>query len=135
VLVRIAAEHLPLVWELVQPHLERVVERTGERYSLKGVAENILAHRWQLWGAWDERALAYRAVAGTEVYNEVSGLLCCNVLFASGLEAERWTPLLAGIEEQARHMGCKRMLMMARKGWARRLPDYKMTHVVLEKGL
>jgi hypothetical protein len=37
------------------------------------------------------------------------------------------------LERYATAQGCNGMRIYGRKGWARKLPDYKMTHVLLEK--
>lgn len=43
--------------------------------------------------------------------------------------------LLAEIESWARGIGCKKVLFTGRKGWARRIADYKVTTITMEKGL
>ena len=46
-----------------------------------------------------------------------------------------WLPLLAGIETYASAAGCACVRIMGRKGWARALPTYRTTRIVLEKEL
>jgi hypothetical protein len=52
---------------------------------------------------------------------------------AKGMAA--WLPLLAGIETYASAAGCACVRIMGRKGWARALPTYRTTRIVLEKEL
>lgn len=117
---------------MVQPFLESIAERSDGRYSVPGMLDRISRQDWQLWMVWDGTP---RAVVLTELYRDISGLMCCMVRACTGHGAKDWTPLLSQIEDWARENGCQRMDMLARKGWARHLPDYKMSHVFLEKVL
>ena len=53
----------------------------------------------------------------------------------AGAGMAAWLPLLAGIETYARAAGCASVRIMGRKGWARALPTYRTTRIVLEKEL
>lgn len=120
---------LNLVWPHVAPWIaERVVARSNGEFSLEGIAERLLTGEWQLWVVFDG---SYRAVLATELTKE--GI--ARVHFATGRGAEDWKHLIGEIEEWARDNGSSRLRMYARKGWAKHLPDFKMTHVVLEKDL
>lgn len=117
---------------MVAPLMEAICERSQGRYSVPGMLERFAKGEWILWIVWDG---SVRAIVGTELYRDVSGMKCCMIRFATGRQAATWTHLLREIEDWARGEGCQRLDMIARKGWARHLPDYKMTHVVLEKEL
>jgi hypothetical protein len=39
------------------------------------------------------------------------------------------------IEQYARSQGCNKILALGRKGWLRKLPDFRATLVVIEKEL
>lgn len=132
VLQAIPPQHLGEVFPLVAPLMEKIVERYQGRFSIPGMLEHFARAEWQLWVVWDG---SVRAIVGTELYREVSGLKCCKIQFATGREAAGWTHLLGQIEAWARDEGCARMDMIARKGWAKHLPEYKMTHIWLEKDL
>lgn len=71
----------------------------------------------------------------TELYTDVGGNRCCMIRFCSGEGANDWLHLLVKIELWAKAEGCKFLDMDARKGWAKHLPDYKVTHWVLQKAL
>ncbi len=131
-LAAIPAEHIGEVFPLVRGLIESVAERSDGRYSVPGMLELFARGTWVLWIVWDGDV---RAIVGTEIYNDVSGMRCCMIRFATGREAKGWTHLLAEIEDYARANGCERLDMLARKGWAKHLPDYKITHVALEKDL
>lgn len=131
-LAAIPAEHIGEVFPLVRVLIEGVAERSDGRYSVPGMLELFARGTWLLWVVWDG---GVRAIVGTEIYHDVSGMRCCMIRFATGREAKGWTHLLAEIEDYARAQGCERLDMLARKGWAKHLPDYKITHVAMEKDL
>lgn len=133
---RIAAvppDQLSDVFPHVRDMLESVVDRSEGRYSLQAILKRLLAKEWILWVIGDGSTV--RGLVITELYLDVSGMRCCMVRVATGSGAKELMPLLGVIEDWARADGCVKLDMMARKGWARHLKDYRMTHVVLEKTL
>lgn len=120
---------LPLVAAL----LDGVIERSRGRYSLPAVLALIARGEWVLWVVWDVASRQIKAIVGTEIYHEVSGMRCLTVRFCTGHGAKGWTHLLEEIEAYARREKCERVDMLARKGWAAHLPDYKLSHVFLER--
>ncbi len=125
---RVVGEVVPLVL----PLLEAIVARSDGRYSVPGMLEQFARENWQLWIVWDG---SVRAIVATELYFDVSKMKCCTIRFATGRGAAGWSPLISQIEDWARDEGCVKIDMTARKGWARHLPAYKLSHVFLEKGL
>ncbi len=132
ILRQIPTPLLSWIWPRVIDHLQSVIERTEGRWTLDTVADDLIAERWQLWVVWDG---SVAAVVATELFFEASGQKAARIVFTTGQRARDWTPLIAELEAWARNEGCLRLEMLARKGWARHLPDYKMTHVLLEKDL
>ena len=50
--------------------------------------------------------------------------------------AGAYTPrLMEEMEAWGRHVGCRDAFFSGRRGWARRLPDYKIESVTMQKGL
>lgn len=131
-LVAVPPQHLAEVFPMVRDLMERVADRSGGRYSASGMLDKFLRGDWILWLVWDGTP---RAIVGTELYLEMTGIKCCMIRFATGHGAKDWVPLLEQIEDWAREEGCTYVDCLARKGWARHLPDYRMSHVFLEKGL
>lgn len=134
-----AAELVPIepgkvrdVFPAVRGLIEAVAERSGGRWSVSGLLERFMRGDWQLWIVWDGRV---RAIVATELYREMTGIKCCMIRFCTGSGAAEWSHLLAKIEDFARAEGCVYLDMLARKGWAKHLPDYKLTHVELQKEL
>lgn len=132
-LVAVAPDRVPDVLRIpaVRGLLIELVERHHGELSLKGIYQRLMTD-WVLWLVWTGEV---KAVLATELYFDVGGMKRCRIPFCTGSGAKQWVHLLAEIEAWARAEGCKKLDVIARKGWARQLPDYKMTHVLLEKAL
>jgi hypothetical protein len=59
----------------------------------------------------------------------------CTIVACGGRARARWLPLIATLEAFARAEGCRAIRILGRRGWARLLPDYATTRVLLEKHL
>lgn len=132
-LVAVPPQMLERLWSVLAPRFDDVLRR-APGLTLEAMVRNIAGGQWQLWMAWRDN-VGPAAIAGTELVRNDDGSLMCSVLFCTGDGAREFSPLLVPIENWARSEGCTRMKAVTRKGWARHLTDYKMTHVVLEKDL
>ena len=127
----IPTEHVDRVWPLVEGLLIEAADRSRGSMTIEGITDRLTKGDWQLWVVWDGSVVA---VAATEVYHSLAGDKFCAICLVNG--GLRWMHLLEDLERWAREvMGCKRMQMFAAKRWAKRLPEYKMRHVMLEKDL
>jgi hypothetical protein len=131
-LVQIPTRAIVEVFPTIKGWLEGLAERSGGRWSVSGLLQKFVAGDWQLWMVWDGKP---RAIVGTELYLEMTGMKCCMIRFCTGSGAPEWQHLLGNIEDWARLEGCSYLDMLARKGWAKHLPEYKLTHVELERDL
>lgn len=131
-LVAIPPADMPRVLPMVSRLLEKVIARSHGRYSLEGVVPRLLRGEWHLWVVWDGSP---KAIVATDLYTDVGGNKACMIRFCSGEDAGSWTHLLVKIEMWAKAEGCRFIDMDARKGWAKHLPDYTVTHWVLQKAL
>lgn len=96
-----------------------------DRFGLHGSDEWVqrcrddLAQLWRVNGCW----------AITEVFESKRGTVCHIVAMAGDFTHQA----MAEIEQWAREVGCALVHFTGRKGWARRLPDYTPTAIVMEK--
>lgn len=132
ILRQVPVPYLRQVFPHVVGMLSSVVDRSDGRWTLEDMAGRFVRGEWQMWVVYDGE---YRAVLATELFIEASGMKNARVVFCTGIWAKQWVGLIAQIEDWARDMGCRKLEMLARKGWARHLEDYKLTHVQLEKDL
>lgn len=128
----IPAETVEKVLPLVDGHLNEVIARSRGRLDRDAIIASFRNDHAQLWMIWSDRLLA---VGATEIIVEASGMKVCVILFLNGENSLDWLHLIADLEAWAKHQGCSRITGHMRKGWAKRMPDYRMTHVCLEKDL
>ncbi len=121
-----------LVDHLVARLLAKAVERSRGKQDGDDIAAAIETGRMQLWLLAAPGQIA--AIALTEI-SEYPRKKVCRVIACVGEGRERWQHHLAGIEDWAKEIGCDGMELVARKGWARVMSDYELTHVMLEKGI
>ena len=126
---------LDRAWPLVEAMIADACARAG-LFSAASVLKWLQADEMQLW-------LAGRVVDGKPVVDAVAVTEMLQFEFAkafkvflvTGNDLDRWLPHLAAMEAWAKEMGCTRVIHEARKGYARKLRDYRLTHVILEKPL
>lgn len=88
----------------------------------------------QLWIVWGD---GVRAVFGTYLYESGHKEMLARGLFCTGKEMGEWVHLIRDLEAWGRAEGCKRLKLLARRGWERALKEYgyRVTHVELSKEL
>lgn len=137
VLARVPRRNLPDVLPAVRKRIESVVEQSEGRYSLAGLEKALMEGRWTLWIVLqqvDGKAVD-RAVMASQILESVSGQKIASIAFLTGENRKTWLHLVSEFEKAMKAEGCTRMEMTVRKGWQRELPDYRMSHVLLEKDL
>lgn len=130
-------EHLPFIWPLARPHLEKPLSRQKvRRYELPDILEGLLNGTGRLWVSWNEDQKAVEAAIVTEIikYPRISEL---RLWLIGGRNMKAW-----GIEARdlletfARDMGCGVMTGGDRKGWVRFGGEgWEETGVTFEKRL
>jgi len=135
-LVFIPRRHTENVWPIIETFVEKGIEASfKDRYTVEALKKLVLDGTWHLWVAWEIDKQKPHAIMMTELYNELSGIKVGSVRFLSGINRKNWLGLLPELERQMQEVGVVKFEMWARKGWARDLEDYKITHVLLEKDL
>jgi len=128
----IPRENIESVQPLIAEHLKSVVERSRGKLTPDEIVEAFISGKYQLWLIWNGSLLA---VGATELTKVASGLKICTIHFLTGENSLSWLHLIGDLEQWAKAQGCGLMKGYMRKGWAKRLPDYHLTHVSLEKEL
>lgn len=126
-------EAMRAVWPHVSRRLLNIAENSHGEMTLESIARRLADKHWQLWVVSEKTNIVGCVV--TEVSLADSGLKMCTIRACVGEDATRWQHLLDEVEQWAQANGCQKINTWARKGWARRLPEYKLTHVMLEKVL
>ena len=133
-LVAIEPEDLGSVWAIIEPMVLKTLDGMNGRHTMQSLLSEVMERDLALWGVVNERD-GLKALVGTQLMVASSGLKSLAIRFTVGKHLNEWVYLLDQLEDYARQNGCQRVETWARKGWAKHLPDYKLTHVLLEKDL
>jgi len=125
-LVRIPPEYGWRVWPLCHAFIEAACE--GAEWTAPELAEAVVNDQMQLWFVSNEQTTAASVV--TRIAGEVCFIVACG-----GNGMANWLGLLDELEAWAKQQGCSIMRLIGRKGWKRKLNDYRETRVVLDKRL
>lgn len=116
--------------------VEDLVTQAVDRDGLYG-AEDILGllkkGLMRLWVAGSKEKGA-EAIAVTEILQFPRGSVF-SIILCTGQDRERWVSHLRAMEAWAKEQGCVRSRPITRKGWAKDLADYRLTHYFWEKRL
>ena len=112
-------------WKRLRHHILAALEHAGDTHTEHDILDLLRNDQAQFWPA-DNSAMV------TEIVGYPNGSHC-RIWLAGGnydelreLERDRLIPW-------ARQRGCRRIELVGRKGWARRLKDYKEVAVVMAK--
>lgn len=137
-LVQIPPEVAPKVWPLAAPMLAKAIEYTNGATSADSVLKGIIEKTKQLWMVVIEDAeIKNKAVAAgiTSLQINDDGSKTANIELFGGENMKAWFALKGDFEAWARDEGCSDVRLWARKGWAKHLPDYDLTHYIMRKDL
>ena len=115
---------VPHVWKLYRIPVELALQRGNVGTAIEDVESWLFAGLAQLW-------IARVGVAVTQLTGRGSDKLCTIVAFTG--DFHRCVEHLASLEQFAEEEGCTKMVILGRKGWRRRLCDYREPYIVLEK--
>ena len=132
-LVALPVDLLAAKWRDLAPWLEAVAENSNRRFTAEGIARKIASGDWQLWAVVTGKM---DAIVATSIGEEPSGLKTLTIIFANGMRARNWAHLVSVLETWAKRVhSVDRVDILARKGWVKHLPHYRMTHVMLERDI
>jgi hypothetical protein len=110
---------------------DAVAESRG-KLSVESVIKAIQSGDWKLFAVVSRQV---DAICIVEIYREMSGLKTMAIKICTGARAHAWVHLVDEIAAEAKRQGCGKLIAIARKGWAKHLADFKLTHVMLERDL
>lgn len=120
------------VFPHVEHWIENVAERSRGRMNADDIKGFVLSGLMNLWIILEDGKPLAMVLGETIQFPRLKEyrLVAC-----VGEHKDKWLPLLADIEEWARSTGCTAISAVARKGWAKSLSNYTLTHVYLERAL
>ena len=123
--------NLAEVWPKVES-LIREAMRRGNLSRFSDVVQSLADGHSTLWVACEDQEIIAAAVARIA---QTEWRRVCEIVALGGKDRGKWLSFEPEIERWAREQSCSAMRIMGRKGWAKVLPDYRVTRIVLEKEL
>lgn len=120
---------VPTLW----PHVAHLIRRAmarGRMGRFADVEADVLGSNAWLWLAIENSVVLAAAV--TKVTQE-DGERLCTIVACAGHDWTKFGRLIGGLEDYARAEGCSAVEFCGRPGWMRRLPDYRVTKIVMRK--
>lgn len=105
------------------------IDESSDSVGLDEILKQLESKKAQLFVFKGEELLS--AWVTTIEFSETCKWL--RVMWAGGKDMDRWLHYLESIEQWAKSIGCSRSIVYGRKGWVKKLKDYKQTAVILEK--
>ena len=135
--VIIPTENVEEAWQLVDKHIQKALERSGEHYNSADIKNNCLENCMQLWLGWDnDEEKSHYCTAITQILKRPNSKVC-NIFIATGREMKKWVHVMDEIAKWSDIQKCTHVESWARPGWERVLKQYQFnkTHVLLERKL
>jgi hypothetical protein len=128
-LARVARQRVPEVWPLVADRLRAAYLRTDLEHT-SSLENDVLHAGAMLWIAGKGSTIEAAAVSKLVRTNRN---LVCVITACGGADMSRWLSHIETIEGWARTQGAAKIRLYGRKGWARKLKNYLVSNVVLER--
>jgi hypothetical protein len=116
------------VWKAVHGAIAHALRRGNVGSEIEQVERDLFNELAQLWVASSGVAVTQITKSRHRDYRT-----CTLIVFAG--DYARCIEYLPTLEQFGRREGCSRFVILGRKGWKRRLADYRQPYVVLEKEL
>lgn len=137
VLHLVPVEFVGAAW---QGAVDELVSAACDRDGLYGADDLFsalckgLMRLWVAGSKKDGGEVVIEAVAVTEIL-QFPRMKAFGIVICTGQDRQRWVSHLRTMEAWAKEQGCGMSRPITRKGWAKDLSDYRLTHYVWEKRL
>ena len=135
-LIALSVNDLPRVWDLIEPELIRACEESRGEFTVPGILHNMGLHdgieRWRLLALVRDDDVQAVMVVCVTLRGDGKRIMDC--LLAGGENAGDWIKVDPEFDAFAKHNGCTAVrIPCARKGWAKKLPHWKIRGHVMER--
>ncbi len=135
-LLQIPPALIDQVWPSVEPFLSRAISYCRGTHVISTTHDRAKSGSAQLWVAVeDKKPHTIRAAAITNLSQFPSGSRALTIELLGGEKFDVFVDLRDELEAWALQNGCNLIFIWARKGWAKKLPDYSLTHYLMTKEL
>ncbi len=119
-----------IIWPVVEPMFQRVVDRDKGRSSTATIKQSIMCGKSVLWISSD---IEIAITTSIEVYP--TGKRSCLILACAGENLETCKHAAKVLESYASDMQCEMIEIYGRGGWLRALDGYEKDNIIMSKGL
>lgn len=136
VLDEIRGEMIAASWALIEPLLQRGIDRVATARTTTQIREGAEAGRYRLWAIYRRgHPLPLLAAAASYVRETNKGLVAV-IEPIGGHDMRDWLlPVLTEFEAMAKANGVAMIEVEGRRGWQRVLPGFTTARVILQKVL
>lgn len=120
---------VPAIWGRIGDLVDRALAVDDGKYNKESVYRQLINSAYQLWVVHSPQPIAFFITSVIQADNGKELV----VHWAAGERSDDWLPWFSGVERWAASIGCERVRIYGRKGWQKKMPDYRAKYVVLEK--
>jgi len=125
-------KNVHIIWGQVEPLLLKAVMYDDFSYNGQNLLDGILQKDMQLWISWTHKV---ESAVLTQII-EYPKFKVCRWFLAGGSNMKKWLDQMTSqVEDWAKENNCKRIELVGRKGWIKKLKDYEAKHIVMTKEL
>ena len=128
------SEHFEITLKACLPWLEKACEHNGE-WTYEQVVDAVVNRKQMLWVIANIESGIIHGAGTTRIVILPNGEKIGRDVVFAGEEMGRFMHLLPNLEEYFKHEGCRSVKIHGRKGWAKKLTDYKIVGITFEKVL
>lgn len=120
--ILLSPEEVMQYWNLLEKPIEEARETGHGESSLFDLYKKFINNHAQVWLVMDEGDII--SVTTTEIMNYAQ-YKSLHIITCTGTNWEEWNHLHSELENFAKHHGCKDIQIWGRKGWERKLKNFK----------
>ena len=119
------------IWKDIVPYIKKVLDKTDLWYSLEDIFAGLSKAKMQLWTSYSEKQMESICITQIMIHPRQKIL---EIILHAGNNKNSFQ-FLEPIEAWGKSQGCDKIYFKGRKGWIKRLPDYSLESVTLQKEL
>lgn len=133
-LIELFYPDLPQAWPHIGPMIEMACEQSHGAFDAQSVVLGVRSGEYILLAVTDDEARLV-CVLVCAVGRLPTGTTVFEVLLAGGHSMKDWLPYEHKLDDFARARGCTRLRAIGRKSLLKRLPEWRLLGVMLEREL
>jgi hypothetical protein len=129
---RLNSHDLAEFWPLLVGRIQEGLKYADGKWSLADLYDEILRQAKQLWVVYTQKDILGCVITEIVKYPQGNRL---GIFLLSGIDFDTWYPLRVEIYLWAKDYNCKVCEFYGREGWARKLKNFTLTHVVMKEDI